>query len=316
VISITGLRLFPEKLGIIRSISNPSGQPNGRAIKATTAETVGKTNCYRTLPYPPYIPALVCTPTTEPQVTITAKGNEVMVFLSTDHLPKMDDVFNKSIHQLKRQHPHIHYHYDFNSFFHFDHQKGTVTDWNDSRNILASEDFIIGLIEGLEEEVGSAASLVMYNIGKDWGTKDAAFFEAWYQREYQQDLRQANLSLVLETWWWPFTAQGWGNWDVDLSDQKNGFMFVNIFDSAVARTLGDVGKPVCHIYAGLFAGFFSSFIQKQLNCIEIQCYAMGETYCKFLLGKRDRIDAATFWTNEGATARDIEKRLRNGEYLG
>lgn len=239
-----------------------------------------------------------------------------MVFLSTDHLPKMDDAFNKTIHQLKRQTPDIHYHYDFNSFFHFDHQKGTVTDWNDSRNILASEDFIIGLIEGLEEEVGSAASLVMYNIGKDWGTKDAAFFEAWYQREYQQDLRQANLSLVLETWWWPFTAQGWGNWDVDLSDQKNGFMFVNIFDSAVARTLGDVGKPVCHIYAGLFAGFFSSFIQKQLNCIEIQCYAMGETYCKFLLGKRDRIDSATFWTNEGATARDIEKRLRNGEYLG
>ena len=42
---------------------------------------------------------------------------------------------------------------------------------------------------------------------------------------------------------------------------------------------------------------------------------MGETYCKFLLGKQDRIDAATFWQNEGANTKDIEKRLINGEYL-
>jgi hypothetical protein len=42
---------------------------------------------------------------------------------------------------------------------------------------------------------------------------------------------------------------------------------------------------------------------------------MGETYCKFLLGKQDRIDAATFWQNEGAGAKDIQKKLINGEYL-
>jgi len=120
---------------------------------------------------------------------------------------------------------------------------------------------------------------------------------------------------VLEAWWWSFIAQGWGNWEVDMSDQKNGFMFINIFDSAVARTLGNVGKPVCHLYAGLFSGFFTNLIGKDLGCIELQCYAMGETYCKFLLGKKDRIDAASFWHNEGATTRDIEKKLHNGEYL-
>jgi hypothetical protein len=42
---------------------------------------------------------------------------------------------------------------------------------------------------------------------------------------------------------------------------------------------------------------------------------MGETYCKFLLGGQERIDAATFWLNEGATAKDIEKRLKAGEVL-
>ena len=39
---------------------------------------------------------------------------------------------------------------------------------------------------------------------------------------------------------------------------------------------------------------------------------MGENFCKFLLGASDRIDAASFWLNEGATSRDIERRLREG----
>lgn len=242
-----------------------------------------------------------------------------MVFIQSKATDKSRIVPNQNQHLLHDKYPKKHFHYKFEDFFAFHSQTGTVVDWNQTRNIFVTEDFIIGLIEGLEEEVGSAAPVVMYNIGKEWGKRDANFFRKWFSTEYEcdeQNLSEKNLQFVLEAWWWPFTSQGWGNWDVDLSEQNNGFMFINIFDSAVARTLGNVGKPVCHIYAGLLAGFFSDIVSKDLNCIEIQCYAMGETYCKFLLGKNDRIDAATFWHNEGATAKDIEKRLHNGEYLG
>ncbi len=240
-----------------------------------------------------------------------------MVFTLTEHNSAAQVVLNKTEHFWKKKYPKRHEHYMLEDFFFFQQEQGKIIDWNEARNILVSEDFIIGLIEGLEEEVGSASSIVMYNIGREWGKRDADFFKNWFEKEYEYEkgIHQHSLLYVLEAWWWPFTSQGWGNWDVDLSEQKNGFMFVNIFDSAVARTLGDVGKSVCHIYAGLLAGFFSGLVEKRLNCIEIQCYAMGETYCKFLLGKEDRIDAATFWQNEGATARDIEKRLQNGEYL-
>ena len=229
--------------------------------------------------------------------------------------PIEDSQEQSPIHLLKQQYPQRRFHYSLKDFFAFQ-SNGTIFDWNESRNVLVSENFIVGLIAGLEEEVGDASGVVMYNIGQQWGQKDAEFFRNWFLSEYgYDDFSQLNLMFVLEAWWWPFIAQGWGNWEVDMSDQKNGFMFINIFDSAVARTLGDVGKPVCHIYAGLFSGFFSSLIGKDLGCIELQCYAMGETYCKFLLGKKDRIDAASFWHNEGATARDIQKRLHNGEYL-
>ncbi|MGK7913036.1 MAG: V4R domain-containing protein [Synechococcus sp.] len=221
-----------------------------------------------------------------------------------------------SDHPLRELFPKLHAHYRFEDFFHLNRQSGTITDWNKSRNILVSEDFIIGLIHGLDEEVGSASSTVMYNIGKAWGERDSAVFKNWYEEEYETNMLTTNLALVLESWWWPFTAQGWGNWEVDLEDQKNGFIVLNIFDSAIARTLGNVGKPVCHVYAGLFAGFFSSFSKQDLGCVELQCYAMGSTFCKFLLGKQDRVDAASFWLEEGAGAKDIQKRLINGEYLG
>ncbi|MGF1602021.1 MAG: V4R domain-containing protein [Thermosynechococcaceae cyanobacterium] len=238
-----------------------------------------------------------------------------MVFTptATTSQPRQDP--GPPLHRLKQRHPAKRNHYSYEDFFCFQSEQGTLTDWQDARNILASEDFILALIKGLEQEVGSASAVVMYNIGKAWGQRDAKFFQDWFEKDYGMPLRQGNPSFTLEAWWWPFTSQGWGNWDVDLSDQKNGFMFINIFDSAVARTLGDVGKPVCHLYAGLFAGFFTDLIEKELSCIELQCYSMGETYCKFLLGKKDRIDAATFWQTEGATIRDIEKRLHNGEYL-
>jgi uncharacterized protein len=218
-------------------------------------------------------------------------------------------------HSLRRRFPKRQHHYDLNNFFSFNSDQGTITDWNLGRNMLVTEDFIVGLMAGLEEEVGSASSVVMYKIGEEWGKRDANFFQGWFEKEYERTIRQSSLTFALEAWWWPFATQGWGNWDVDLSEQKNGFMFINIFDSAVARTLGDVGKPVCHLYAGMFAGFFTGLVKKDLSCIEIQCYAMGETYCKFLLGKHDKIDAASFWQTEGASARDIEKRMKNGEFI-
>ncbi|QSF50216.1 MULTISPECIES: V4R domain-containing protein [unclassified Thermosynechococcus] len=218
-------------------------------------------------------------------------------------------------HQLHQTHPMRTNHYSLRDYLQFDRQRGSITDWYDQRIALATEDFVIGLVEGLEEEVGPASALVMYKIGEEWGKRDAVVFKQHFEQEYQRELRKAALTFILEAWWWPLTTLGWGNWEVDLTEQKNGFMFINIFDSVVARTLGDVGKPVCYIYAGLFAGFFTGLIQKPLSCIELQCYAMGETYCKFLVGKQDRIDAAAFWQNEGATARDIEKRLRQGELV-
>ncbi|MEN9218584.1 MAG: V4R domain-containing protein [Gloeomargarita sp. DG_2_bins_126] len=206
-----------------------------------------------------------------------------------------------------------HNHYDLTTFFRWDLSQGTVTDWNGAMNFFASEDLITGLLDGLTEEVGEAAPVVLYQIGQQWGTLDGQAFEQWFTQEFQRPLRQTNLLFLLETWWWPLTAQGWGRWEIDMSLQKQGFLLLNIFDSAVARTLGVVGKPVCHLYSGLFAGFLSYLVKQKLECAEIQCYAMGATYCRFVVGKPSAIQQVNTWMSQGLSVREIEQKLVGGQ---
>jgi predicted hydrocarbon binding protein len=180
------------------------------------------------------------------------------------------------------------------------------------RGLHVSEDFITGLQQGLEEEVGDAAGLIMYKAGFEWALEDMKEFEPRFESEFGgcTKMREAHIMLALETWWWPLNSEGWGAWRVDFSQRKNGLIYADVFDSAVAKSLGNIGKPVCYFYAGQLAGVFTYFSKHQLAGIEIQCYSMGEDFCKFLIGSEKRVDAASFWVQEGASAKDIAERLQ------
>lgn len=204
-------------------------------------------------------------------------------------------------------------HYSKSQFFKFDIDRGKVIDYHHQRNLLVGEDFIVSLLKGLEHEVGEAAGWLCYQIGYDWGKQDAAIFATWFKEFYNLTLETSNLAFALETWWWPYTAQGWGAWSPNLTSRDSGFFYVDLFDSAVAKSLGYMGKPVCHLYAGLLAGFFSSAFNEKLCSTEIQCYAMGNDFCRFLIGSEERIQAAEFWIASGANANEIATRFEAGE---
>jgi uncharacterized protein len=200
-------------------------------------------------------------------------------------------------------------HYSHYTFFDFNIKEGEIKDYHKQRNLLVGEDFIVSLLKGLEHEVGDSAGWLLYMIGQNWGKQDAIAFAGWFKEYYNLTLATSNLAFAMETWWWPLTAQGWGTWKLDMTSLKEGFIFVDLFDSAIAKTLGKIGKPVCHLYAGLLAGFFSVIFEKDLSSTEVQCYSMGNDYCRFLVGSAKRIHAAEFWMSSGATVAEIEQRF-------
>jgi uncharacterized protein len=180
------------------------------------------------------------------------------------------------------------------------------------RAVYASEDFVSGLHSGLHEEVDDAANLIMYKCGYEWGINDMKRFAHRMRHEFgggKTDVWQMNRKFVWESWWWPLTVEGWGSWTIDFSFDRQQMAFVTIRNSAVAKSMEQVGKPVCHMYAGMFAGAFSVFEREERDSIEVQCYAMGNDCCKFMVGKQDRVNAVEFWRREGANADEISQRL-------
>jgi len=205
-----------------------------------------------------------------------------------------------------------HNYYVPDEFYDFNHDRGEIRLRDGQRAAMVSEDFIVGLHSGLEEDVGDAANLIMYKCGFEWGLEDMKRFNDRMRHEFgggRLDIWQMNPRFVFECWWWPLTIEGWGAWTLDLSFQERNITFVEIRNSAVAFSMKQVGKPVCHMYAGMFAGVLSFFEKTERQSIEVQCYSMGNDRCKFMIGPERQVNAAEFWRQEGATAEEIRNRI-------
>jgi len=71
----------------------------------------------------------------------------------------------------------LHPFYDTSDYISHDQQAGTLDLATGTRGLHVTEDFIVGLQGGLEEEVGDAAGMVMYKAGYEWGLQDMKVFE-------------------------------------------------------------------------------------------------------------------------------------------
>lgn len=207
-----------------------------------------------------------------------------------------------------------HNYYMPEDFIQRDVSAGMITLGDDNRAAQVSETFITGLHAGMDDELGDSAGYLMYRSGYEWGMKNLASFNTRMRHEFgsgKRDIWDMNPAFVWETWWWPLTTQGFGGWSLDLKFEEKGVVVVEIFNSAVAQSMENAGKPVCHMYAGLFAGAFSYYNRRDRGAIELQCYAMGSDRCKFLVGDSKEVDAAEFWRKEGASATEILGNLQS-----
>lgn len=235
------------------------------------------------------------------------KMNDFRHWLRTEGVA--DDQIRDRVRVVNGPQPYLHNHYYDERFFVRDLAKGTVKNVYGQRVMYVTEEFVTGLLSGLEQEVGDAAGEIMYRCGYHWGLQDMKSFTSRTQAEFEVQFNKLWMGMMLENWWWPLQIEGWGAWRFDFRQGKQGLIFIDVFESAVAKSVGDVGKVMCYFYAGLFASVFTVLSKRELACIEIQCYSMGEDHCKFLVATNKRVNAAAFWRNEGATSKDIISKV-------
>jgi uncharacterized protein len=224
---------------------------------------------------------------------------------------KADDKVRDHIRMSPGQQPYKHNYYTSDQFYLRDRGRGLIRNVYGQRILRVTEDFITGLLAGLEDEVGDRAGIVMYEAGYAWGIEDMKGFVKRAQAEFEVEFNKMGMGMMLETWWWPLTIEGWGTWQYDFREAKREMLYVDLYESAVAKTIGDIGKVVCYFYAGLFSAVFSVLARKEYGCVEIQCYATGADHCRFLIAHNERVDAAAFWRSQGASSKDIMKKVND-----
>jgi uncharacterized protein len=197
---------------------------------------------------------------------------------------------------------------------HFRHQpdEGAIRLSDGQRAAAASQEFIQHLHESLARDLGDSARHLLYACGYEWGLQDMVRLTHRLRADRGAegvDLWHMDAKLVLDSWWAPLTAGGWGVWTLDLTALSKGLCFVEVRNSAIAATRTGASAPVCHLYAGLFAGALSFFRREETHATEIQCAAMGHPACEFVVAPGAQIDAIERWQKQGADAAEVRRRL-------
>jgi predicted hydrocarbon binding protein len=237
------------------------------------------------------------------------KGEQrTLTFIRRNHIA--DDIIRKQIVPRPGVQSHLHNYYHDRIYFRHDFERGTLINPYNQRVMRVSEDFMVAILGSLEDDVGqNGAREIMYKCGYQWGIYDMRRFLPRMRAEFEAELERMRVDFLMEEWWWPLTIQGWGTWRFDFRQRDKGLLYIELYESAVAKSIGDIGAVVCYFYAGLFAGTFSVLAKRALGCVEMQCYATGEDFCRFVVSDYERVNAAAFWRSEGATARDIISKL-------
>lgn len=173
--------------------------------------------------------------------------------------------------------------------------------------------FFPQLSVGLDQPSGDHVRHAVYKLGYEWALQDMVRLSRQLAAEFgagaNLDLWQMDVKFVLDRWWAPLNAAGWGAWTLDLSSRTRRFAFVELHHSLVAAHSPGATQPSCHLYAGLFAGALSFFDRVESHSVEFQCASLGAPSCRFVVGPGPQVDEVESWRQQKVAPDEIRRRL-------
>lgn len=178
---------------------------------------------------------------------------------------------------------------------------------------VAAIEFVRSLHFALLEAFADDTQDVLYRIGYEWGLREMTALNRRLRDEFgaESDLWQMDSKFVLESWWAPLLAGGWGSWTLAPTSKARGISAIEVRNSIVATALPGADYPVCHLYAGLFAGGLSFFERAERHAVEISCRAVGDAACIFIIAPAAEVDPVETWRQQGIATTEILERLRS-----
>jgi predicted hydrocarbon binding protein len=181
--------------------------------------------------------------------------------------------------------------------------------------LRVSDDFLGALHQSIQRQIPDAAERLLCEIGRRWGAADMQEFIARAPQLLGGPPGSVHIGVLLQTWWGPRTAGGWGAASFDFSRAAQRLLVVELRNSAEARAAAANpqrelrSQHVCHLYTGYFSGGLSGLAKRDLAGIELQCYAAGADTCQFLLSTPANVQQARQWRDAGESAAAIVRKL-------
>lgn len=176
---------------------------------------------------------------------------------------------------------------------------GLIENRSGSRLLALPETLLQGLYIGLEEEIGPSSGVVLYSCGRWWGKSFYRRLSEELTEYYGKSLEQMEMVEFLQSLKQCWKTHGWGTLEVNLNYYQQGFLVIQVKNSAFAELAAPSNKPMCHLEAGILSSFFSQLTGQQLHCTQTACESMGAESNYFVLGLEERLKSISAWLEEG-----------------
>lgn len=201
--------------------------------------------------------------------------------------------------------------YAFGAYIKGDFESGLIENRRGDRLLALPETLIQGIYAGLEDELGPAAGMVLFNCGRWWGKNFYARFVEEVSDYYGQAIAEMEMIEFLQCLKQCWKTHGWGTLDLDLSSYQQGFLVVKTWNSAFAKNAPQAKQPACFLEAGILSTFFSQLTGRQLHSVQTSCESLGSDCNRFILGLPERLKVAETWV-EAQDHETILDRLCTG----
>jgi predicted hydrocarbon binding protein len=204
-------------------------------------------------------------------------------------------------------------HYVEEDYFSLNVRSGVIRSPIGTRIVGIPEELVAGLHAGLEEETGSAASLVLYTCGKWWGRQFAKRHSLEVRHFYDVDAAALPLhfySQILRRVW---AMNGWGVLDLSYDYRDRGFITVGVQNAMYSDVVGNIGRTSDYIIAGVLSAITTELAGRDLECVETACKSKGDPKCEFVVGIKARVDVIAAWVKQGRARGEILSAMGTGD---
>jgi predicted hydrocarbon binding protein len=126
-------------------------------------------------------------------------------------------------------------------------------------------------------------------MGREWGRRAADQFAEEIGAFRGRTLSELPLAMYCADLTQAFRRHGWGVFDFDLSRYCDGILVVHVQDPIIGGAIRSADRPVDRVLQAFLAGMFSRFANEELDCLQTEFRGDGDSRCRFVITKAERI---------------------------